>query len=416
MAPDLPAGTLAALMRVLFIPGIRRDYAGVITMAAAATPPDDLTALFDRLEESPERSLSLPPLCYHEPRFLDLERDEIFFRNWQFLCHAEKMREPGSIATAEIFGRSVFAVRSKDGVVRAFYNVCRHRGHALVRQDGHARSISCPYHAWTYNLDGTLRAAPGTECTPGFRKEDFGLVSVKIEEFAGLFFINLDRNAEPLSKTASALRLEIERYAPDLPRLTFAHRLTYTIKANWKAVVDNFLECRHCPVAHRDFCSLIDMNTYEIENRGLFISHMAKAKAADDNSAYRVSNATVDDHAVWYLWPNMALMRYPGRGNFMVWRFVPDGPETTREEFDFFFETATPTPEEKEAIRYIDEVLQQEDIAIVESVQRGMHSPGFNRGPYLIDPGRSGMSEHGVHHFHAMLARAYTSRGSPVCL
>jgi choline monooxygenase len=221
---------------------------------------------------------------------------------------------------------------------------------------------------------------------------------VRVEEFAGLYFINLDWNAEPLSKTAYELKTEVGKYAPDLSRLTFAHRLSYTIKANWKAVVDNLLECRHCSVAYRDFCSLIDMNTYEVENRGLFISHMAKAKAAD-NSAYNVANATVDDHAVWYLWPNMALMRYPGRGNFMVWRFVPDGAETTREEFDFFFETSTPTEQEQEAIRYIDAVLQREDIDIVESVQRGMHSPGFKRGPYLIDPKRSGLSEHGVHHF-----------------
>jgi choline monooxygenase len=108
----------------------------------------------------------------------------------------------------------------------------------------------------------------------------------------------------------------------------------------------------------------------------------------------------------------MALMRYPGRGNFMVWRFIPEGPETTREEFDFFFETSAPTAAEEEAIRYIDKVLQQEDIDIVESVQRGMHSPGFNRGPYLIDPKRSGLSEHGVHHFHTLLAKAYCNRST----
>ena len=266
-----------------------------------------------------------------------------------------------------------------------------------------------------YNLDGSLRAALGTECLAGFRKEAYGLIEVRVEEFVGLYFVNLDRNVEPLFKTASELKSEVEKYAPDLSRLTFAHRLSYTIKANWKAIVDNFLECRHCPVAHRDFCSLIDMNTCEVENRGLFIAHMAKAKAADNNSAYNVVDATVTDHAVWYLWPNMALMRYPGRGNFMVWRFVPDGPETTKEEFDFFFETSTPNAQEQEAIRYIDTVLQREDIDIVESVQRGMHSPGFNRGPYLIDPKRSGLSEHGVHHFHALLAKAYSSRSARGC-
>jgi choline monooxygenase len=378
-------------------------------MAVASNRPDDVGVLLEHLNDSPERSLSLPPSFYYERRFFELERDEVFYKSWQFLCHGEKLSESGSFVSGNILGRSVFAVRGQDGVVRAFYNVCRHRGHELVRLDGHARAISCPYHAWSYNLDGSLRAAPGTECLVGFRKEDYGLVGVRVEEFAGLYFVNLDCNAEPLSKAASELKSEVARYAPDLSRLTFAHRLSYTIQANWKAVVDNFLECRHCPVAHKDFCTLIDMNTYEVENRGLFISHMAKARESG-NTAYGVSAATVRDHAVWYLWPNMALMRYPGRGNFMVWRFVPEGPETTKEEFDFFFETSTPSAEEEEAIRYIDKVLQREDIDIVESVQRGMHSPGYNRGPYLIDPKRSGLSEHGVHHFHALLAKAYSAQ------
>jgi len=382
-------------------------------MAVASNRVDDVDVLLEHFSDSPEWSLSLPPSFYYEKRFLDLEREEIFYKSWQFLCHSEKLREQGSYVSGNILGRSVFAVRGQDGVVRAFYNVCRHRGHELVRLDGQARAISCPYHAWSYNLDGSLRAAPGTECLIGFRKEDYSLIAVRVEEFAGLYFINLDQNAEALSKTAGDLKTAVEHYAPDLSRLTFAHRLSYTIQANWKAVVDNFLECRHCPVAHKDFCTLIDMNTYEVENRGLFISHMAIAKEAN-NSAYSTAAATVTDHAVWYLWPNMALMRYPGRGNFMVWRFIPDGPETTKEEFDFFFETSTRTAEEEEAIRYIDKVLQREDIDIVESVQRGMHSPGFNRGPYLIDPKRSGLSEHGVHHFHALLAKAYSGAASRV--
>jgi carnitine monooxygenase subunit len=380
-------------------------------MAVSTSRAADVGGLLEHLSDSPERSLSLPPAFYYEQRFLEVERDEVFFKSWQFLCHGEKLRDLGSFATGNILGRAVFAVRGQDGVVRAFYNVCRHRGHELVRLEGQMRAISCPYHAWSYNLDGSLRVAPGTECLAAFHKEDFGLMAVRVEEFAGLYFVNLDPNTETLAKTAGDLKTEIARYAPDLSQLTFAHRLTYTIQANWKAVVDNFLECRHCPIAHKDFCTLVDMTTYEVENRGLFISHMAKAKESG-NSAYSVASATVRDHAVWYLWPNMALMRYPGRGNFMVWRFMPDGPERTREEFDFFFETATPTAEEEEAIRYIDTVLQREDIDIVESVQRGMHSPGFTRGPYLIDPKRSGLSEHGVHHFHSLLATAY-SRNAP---
>ena len=103
----------------------------------------------------------------------------------------------------------------------------------------------------------------------------------------------------------------------------------------------------------------------------------------------------------------MTLMRYPGRGNFMVWRFIPVGPEETYEIFDFFLETPEPNEAETEAIRYIDEVLQVEDIGLVESVQRGMRTPAFRQGRYLIDKKGSGMSEHAVHHFHGMVLDAY---------
>ena len=195
-------------------------------------------------------------------------------------------------------------------------------------------------------------------------------------------------------------------YAPDLGKLTFAHRLSYRIKANWKCVVDNFLECCHCPVAHREFCTLVDMDTYKVTTHGIYSSHMAWA-GVGANKAYAVEGASVTDHAVWYLWPNTTLMRYPGRGNFMVWRFYPTSQEETYEVFDFFLESAEPSEAEHEAIRFIDEVLQPEDIALVESVQRGMRTPAFRQGRYMVDPQGSGMSEHAVHHFHGLVLEAY---------
>ena len=230
--------------------------------------------------------------------------------------------------------------------------------------------------------------------------------------FCHLVFVNLDGEAPPLAEQAEGLAREVTAYAPDLAALTFAHRLTYTVRANWKAVVDNFLECYHCPVAHRDFVSLVEMDTYRVTTHGIWSSHMAKA-GRPENSAYGVGEASVTDHAVWYLWPNTTLMRYPGRGNFMVWRFVPVGPEETYEEFDFFFESAMPTEAEMEAIRYIDEVLQPEDIGLVESVQRGMRTPAFERGRYVVDPDGSGLSEHAVHHFHGLVLEAYRRAGGP---
>ena len=272
------------------------------------------------------------------------------------------------------------------------------------------RLITCPYHAWVYDLAGRLHRARRSELIENFDPDRIVLTPVQVEVFCHLVFVNLDSGAPPLAKQAEGLAGEVTQFAPDLGALTFAHRLTYTVNANWKAVVDNFLECYHCPVAHRDFVSLVEMDTYKVTTHGLWSSHMARA-GRRRNQAYEVAEASVTDHAVWYLWPNTTLMRYPGRGNFMVWRFVPTGPERTCEEFDFFFESAPPTEQEMEAIRFIDEVLQPEDIGLVESVQRGMRTPAFQRGRYLVDPNGSGLSEHAVHHFHGMVLDAYRRAG-----
>ena len=364
---------------------------------------ESISAGFDPVAS---RSFSLHADCYRESGYLELEKQQIFHKSWQFLCHEEKLREPGSYVSADVQGQSIVACRDSDGELRAFYNVCKHRGHELLKGEGKTRLIVCPYHAWSYHLDGRLQAARRSELIENFDVAKVCLTQVQIESFCHLVFVNLNPDAAPLHQQSGELRNEVMQYAPDLADLTFAHRLTYRIKANWKAVVDNFLECYHCPVAHKDFCTLVEMDTYKVTTHGIYSSHMAKAGRAD-NKAYGVGDASVTDHAVWYLWPNTTLMRYPGRGNFMVWRFYPAGPEETYEIFDFFFETDQPNEAEKEAIAFIDNVLQPEDIGLVESVQRGMQTPAFNQGRYLVDPEGSGMSEHAVHHFHSLILEAY---------
>ena len=373
---------------------------------------DTLNAISRGYDPEPARSYTIHTDCYCDPAYLKLEQQQIFHNSWQFLCHEEKLRECGSFVTADVQGQSIVVCRDAGGTLRAFYNVCKHRGHILLEGEGHTKVIVCPYHAWTYGLDGGLLRARRSEYIENFDVNKICLSQVQVEVFCHLVFVNLNAEAAPLAEQSGELGNEVMRYAPDLARLTFAHRLTYRIDANWKAVVDNFLECYHCPVAHRDFCSLVEMDTYKVTTHGIYSSHMAKA-GRSDNKAYDVADASVTDHAVWYLWPNTTLMRYPGRGNFMVWRFYPTGPEQTYEVFDFFFETPEPNMAEMEAIKFIDEVLQPEDIGLVESVQRGMRTPAFKQGRYLVDPEGSGMSEHAVHHFHGLVLAAYRAGCAP---
>ena len=372
---------------------------------------DQLRQAGNGFDKIASRSSSINKIAYTSPDYLEVEREQIFKKSWQFVCHEEKLREIGSYVTTSIQGQSILVVRNESGELKAFYNVCKHRAHELLFGEGKTRLITCPYHAWVYKLDGSLFKARRSELIENFDTSKICLKEVRLETFLHFVFVNLDPDAESLARQTGSLAEEIRGYAPDIANLTFAKRLTYNIKANWKAVVDNFLECYHCPVAHKDFCSLIDMDTYEVKTHGIYSSHMAKAKATNNN-AYDISDASVTDHAVWFLWPNMTLMRYPGRGNFMVWRFYPINEEETYEEFDFFLETAEPTEAEEEAIRFIDDVLQPEDIGLVESVQRGMRTPAFEQGRFLVDPEGSGMSEHAVHHFHGMVLDAYRNAGA----
>ena len=375
-------------------------------MKATLNKKDFETAKSGYSTGRPQLSSSLHADCYTNEKYLAVEQDAIFNKTWQWACHEEKLSEAGDYFVKEISGHSILLLRNSEGELRAFYNVCQHRAHELLKGEGKTQMIVCPYHAWCYDLDGTLRSARHTEHLEEFDQEDICLSQVQVEVFCGFVYVNLDLSAEPLAKQTGDLAREINEFAPDVSELTFAHRLTFDIQSNWKNVVDNFLECYHCPTAHKDFCTLLDFETYKVTTHGIYSSHMAKGSNTE-NSAYSTEGATVDDHAVWWLWPNTCLMRYPGRGNLLVMNIIPNGPDRTLETYDFYFETSEPNEQEWEAIKYIKEVLQQEDIYIVESVQRGMKTPAFEFGRIVHDPAGSGLSEHGVHHFHGLVIDAY---------
>ncbi|MEO1160073.1 MAG: ring-hydroxylating oxygenase subunit alpha [Pseudomonadota bacterium] len=367
---------------------------------------EEFAAIGAGYDADASRSLSLRAEAYTRPEWHQADLKAIVSRSWQWVCHIEKLRDPGSYVTLEIAGTPLAVVRDSDGTLRAFYNVCKHRAHALLSGDGITNKIMCPYHAWTYRLDGQLVRAPHTETLRDFDTKSICLDQIQVEEFCGFVFVNLDTAAPSLASQSGDLETEIRHWAPDVDQLTFGHRLTYDIKSNWKNVVDNFLECYHCPTAHKDFCSLVDMDTYKVTTHGIYSSHMADA-GTGANSAYDVSNATVRTHAVWWLWPNTCLMRYPGRSSMIVLNIIPAGPDRTLETYDFFLETPDADDMEKEAIRYLDEVLQVEDIGLVESVQRGMNTPAFDQGRIVNDPEGSGKSEHALHHFHGLVLDAY---------
>ncbi len=363
----------------------------------------------------PARSFSLNKLAYLQQKWFDIERTHIIKDSWQWVCHKEKLLKLGSYVATEIAEMPICVIRDQDNKLNAFYNVCKHRAMQLLGGDGSVRKIVCPYHGWTYDLRGKLIFTPATENLQNFKPLSMGLEQVQVEEFCGFIYVNLNPDASPLAEQSGDLANEIMAQVADLEAITFAQRFNYTIKSNWKNVVDNFLECYHCTTAHKDFCTLIDMDTYQVTTHGIYSSHLAKATKTS-NSAYPVGDTSVKDpaadsaiyeHAVWWLWPNTCIMRYPGKGNMIIMQIIPAGPELTLSTYDFFFESSQPEEQQKAAMKYLNEVLQAEDIALMESVQKGMKTPAFKQGRIVHNPDKNGKSEHAVHHFHGLILDAY---------
>jgi choline monooxygenase len=375
--------------------------------------PEGQTSLrpaVDRFDADPTRSYTLAAPYYFDPAVYEREKEAIFHSSWNYVGHSGQFSDIGSYITARIGDQGVFVIRGKDGELRAFHNVCSHRAHELLQGCGATKVITCPYHAWSYRADGSLRTARGSENVEGFNKEEFCLKPLAVEVYAGFVFVNLDRAASPLAGVAGNLEQEIRSYVPQLDQLKFAHRLTYELKANWKNVVDNFLECYHCTPAHPAFVDLVDIKNYRTKCYDVYSSHVSPPGRADNKAYSFQGSGGANNFAAWWLWPNVTFVTFPGCPNIAVLHMMPTGPETTLEHLDFFFSDSTPTAAEMEAIKYTDEVLQVEDIALVESVQRGLHSRGYHQGRYIVDAARTDISEHGVHHFHSLVLKALRAR------
>jgi choline monooxygenase len=359
----------------------------------------------NRYHPDPEQSYTLPASYYIDPAIHEREKAAIFYRSWNYAGHVESLREPGDYITCKVADQNIVVIRGKDGVLRGFYNVCSHRAHELLSGCGKAKIITCPYHAWSYHADGRLRTARGCDAVAGFNKDEFHLKEVRVEEMLGFVFVNLNPDAPTMASQIGDLAGELRRYVPEIEQLTHSYRLTYELKANWKNVVDNYLECYHCPPAHPAFSDLVNIKSYRTKTYGIYSSHIGQPGRAD-NSAYRVPAGQESEFGGWWLWPNLTFNAFPGGKSIALLHIMPTGPETTFEHFDFFSMSKTLSECEQEANQYFDKVLQPEDIGLVESVQRGLHSRGYHQGRFIVDRDRTDVSEHGLHHFHGLVLNA----------
>lgn len=356
-----------------------------------------------------ECAQTLASRFYTDPAVLEIEKQRIFRRTWQLVgtlhqfCGevngAERtISDPESYFTTDVVGEPVIVVRDKQGELRAFSNVCRHRAGPIALGSGCKNVLRCQYHGWTYTLNGRLIGTPDVDGVEFFDRSTMGMVPLRCETWGQFIFVNFDLHAEPLSAYLGKIPEQARGFR--FEGLGFAERRDYVIDCNWKVYVDNYLEGYHIPIAHPGLMKEIDYAQYRTDTFRYYSQQFAPIRARKPEDAgerlYAPGGGSQDALYFW-VFPNLMLNIYPDNISTNV--IVPLSQEKTLTIFEWFFHDASSerTRERiKKAIAFSDEV-QQEDIALCENVQKGLRSSTYDRGRYSVK------RENGVHHFHMLL-------------
>lgn len=351
-------------------------------------------------------SYTLPAAMYTAPETLREETDRIFLRSWLYVAHVSELAEPGRYVTGDILGQRFYVIRTEGGALKAFFNVCQHRGHSLLHGKGTARRlILCPYHSWSYDHDGALRAAPNCAHVEDFDRGDFHLPELRIDTLAGFVFVNSDPDARPMAEVYPGAEARLAEFASATEALTSTREVVFDIRGNWKNVADNLLECYHCASAHKAFVDLVEMKSYTVELEENWSIQWGDCRCENDAYDY-ASDSAETSFLTLFLWPGLAFVKFPGTSGLSTFAFTPLAPELTHQVFTYHAPAAELTPTETRAFDYFQDVLGPEDVALIEDVQKGLHSMGYHQGRFMVDRDRTEISEHAVHHFQSLVARS----------
>ncbi|MGB9752119.1 MAG: (2Fe-2S)-binding protein [Roseiflexus castenholzii] len=343
------------------------------------------------------RATTIPARWYIDPAMLSIEEERIFGRTWQLVGRVEHVRNPGDYFTCSVVNEPLVVTRDTAGNLHAFYNVCRHRAGSVAEGCGNRKTLQCSYHAWTYNLDGTLRSMPEFEGVENFDKADYGLRPVQVDTWGPFVFVNLDPQAPPLRDVLGAIPEETANMP--LERMGFYKRVDYEINCNWKVYVDNYLEGYHIPVAHPGLFKEIDYKQYRVETFRYYSKQHAPIRENPDSLYRRHLEEDAPAQALYYwVFPNLMLNIYPD--NLQINIILPLGHERTLTIFEWYvLDVDRPEVAEEfhRSFKFSD-VVQKEDIDICEAVQKRLRSRSYNVGRFSV------LRENGVHHFHGLLA------------
>jgi len=327
---------------------------------------------------------TLPYAWYADEDVFRLEQERIFEPAWHYAGHVAEAAEPGDYFTTRVGRIPLVVVRGRDRELRCFVNVCRHRGFEVAQGSGRRETLQCAYHAWTYDLDGSLRAAPRSEREPDFPRDELGLKPAQVGTWGPFVFVNADADAPPLPETLGELPELVAEAGLDLDALAFSRRVDFELEANWKVVAENFLECYHCAVAHPSFSAMIDVSPdgYELDSTATFFTHRAPVRSSG-TMGYDLGANEIAGSQFHLVWPGIMINVMPGRPNISIGPIQPVDAGRTRRFLDYFF---SPGEDESWIADYLafDNQVGAEDRVIVESVQRGVSSGALDSGRLLV--------------------------------
>lgn len=350
-----------------------------------------------------------PSTWYTDPRIFELEQRTVFSCSWQLVGRTDQVRESGQYISFEIAGEPVVIVRSSDGVLRGFFNVCRHHAAAVVTKcEGKAENLRCPYHGWTYDLEGKLILTPEFAGVANFDRSANGLIPVQVVEWQGWVFVKLEGCGPTLEEFLDADL--IERIEPiNVERLNWFERRSYFLNCNWKVFVDNYLDGGyHVPHIHGGLSSVLDNSKYKIETGARYCLQSSPI-AAEKGEAQTAAARKGDQAKYFWLYPNFMINIYDEVMDTNL--VIPRSVDRTEVIFDYYFADVADFAKAKNlASIAVSEQIQFEDVAICESVQHGLNSRAYDTGRLSV---RREAGEHLFHRLlHADLSNGVTDRQS----
>ncbi len=356
------------------------------------------------LVDAPLRGLD--PGYYTDPARYAQIRDRVLERAWHYACHESQVPEAGDYCALTVLDQDVFVIRGRDGGLRAFYNVCQHRGHRLVEDTGRTTTLVCPYHAWSYHLDGRLKGAPNARTTPGFDKARICLTPVRLDSLLGFVFVTLDPDAPSLADTFPGVEDAILAACPDIRARAFAHQHTADERCNWLVAVENYNECYHCGHVHKAFAQgVILPESYDIQPMpgARVLRHSSQAASGQGRWYERqAAEGAPGDYASFFLWPLFSLQIYPG-GLVNTYHWRPLGHDSTVVHRGWFSGDGVVDDTLQAVIDLDRDTTFAEDLVLVANVQRGLGSKGYRPGPLVISPSHGIQSEHSIAALHRWL-------------